>query len=112
MSKKKADYRPPEDYDPAFELTQDMERSAMLLSDEARERVEQAREGLLFVLGSMSSHVPQEPTEEDIVTLTRLVATAVRFRNVIRAEFLKDMGYELPSEYDEDQGPLDLETVH
>lgn len=97
-----------------FELYQDMNRSTLTLDDEAAERVEQARDGLLMVLGMMSAHIPEKPTEDDILKLTRLAATAVRYRNVVRAEFIKhDPDLMLPEGYDYEQGQyVDDETVH
>lgn len=97
-----------------FELYQDLFRSAQTLDGEGAERVETARDGLLTVLGMMSAHVPENPTPDDIVGLTRLAASAVRFRNVIRAEFIKhDPDLKLPEGYDYEQGHyIDEETVH
>ena len=71
-----------EGYD--FELYQDLNRSTITLDEEATERVEQARDALLSVLGMMSAHIPEKPTEDDILGPTRLAASAVRIRNVIR----------------------------
>jgi hypothetical protein len=85
-------------YDYADELYRDMNRSAQLLPDEHQEIVDNARALLEDVLGRMSSHVPKEPSESDILHLTRLVATAVKARNTIRYCFLKSDGYEMPEE--------------
>ena len=98
------------DHDFGMEIFQDINRSTLTLSDEAADRVEQARDGLLTVLGMMTAHVPEEPTEEDIVGLTRLAASALRFRNVIRSCFYEG---QLPEGYNAEQGQyVDPETVH
>ena len=97
-----------------FELYQDLFRSTVTLDEDAAERVEGARDGLLLALGMMSAHIPANPTPEDIVGLTRLAASAVRFRNVIRAEFIKhDPDLKLPEGYDYEQGQyVEPDTVH
>lgn len=87
--------------DHAEELYLDLNRSAALLPVEDQQIIEKARHTLEESLGLLSSHVPKEPTADDIVHLTRLVATALMARNTIRECFLKDMGYE-----------VDDETVH
>lgn len=98
------------DDDFGLEIFQDISRSTVTLSDEAAERVEQAREALLTVLGMMTCHVPEEPTEDDIVGLTRLAASALRFRNVIRSCFYEG---DLPEGYNAEQGQyVEPETVH
>ena len=91
----------------------DLNRSTLTLDDEAAERVEQAREGLLTAIGMMTDGVPTQPTAEDIVGLTRLAASCVRFRNVIRAEFIKhDPDLELPEGFNYEEGHYDPDTVH
>jgi hypothetical protein len=74
-----------------------MHRSAQLLSVEHQDIVDNARALLEETLGRLSSHIPEEgkATTEDIVRLTRLVATALNARNTIRYCFLKGDGYEL-----------------
>jgi hypothetical protein len=99
--------------DYAFEMNHDLNRSTMTLDDEAAERVEAAREGLLTAVGMMTAGIPKDPSPEDIVGLTRLAASCVRFRNVIRAEFIKhDPDLELPEGFNEAEGHYDPDTVH
>lgn len=91
-----------------FEMNHDLNRSTMTLDDEATDRVNKARDGLLTALGIMTAGIPKDPTTEDIVALTRLAASCVRFRNVVRAEFLKsENGGELPEGYDYKEGHFD-----
>ena len=84
--------------DHAEELYLDLHRSAALLPEADQETIKKARRTLEESLGLLSSHVPKEPTGDDIVHLTRLVATALLARNTIRECFLRDMGYEMPEE--------------
>ena len=94
--------------DQLFEMNHDLNRSTMTLDDESTDLVNNARDGLLTALGMMTSGIPKEPTEEDIVQLTRLVATCVRFRNIIRAQFIKhDPDSELPEGFNEAEGHYD-----
>ena len=108
MSKKeKIVMRSPEEMeasgvDYAEELYLDMNRSAQLLSVEHQEVVDNARALLEETLGRLSSHIPEEgkAKAEDIVRLTRLVATALKARNTIRYCFLKSDGYEMAESVD------------
>ena len=94
-------------------MNHDLNRSTMTLDDEAAERVDKARDGLLTVLGMLSAGIPKEPTTDDIVGLTRLAASALRFRNVVRGEFIKsENGGQLPDGYNDKEGHFDPDTVH
>lgn len=106
-------YQPEDIEDHLWEIHHDLNRSTLTLDDDAAERVNQARDGLLMAIGMMTAGIPNKPTAEDVVGLTRLAASCVRFRNVIRAEFIKhDPTAELPEGFNDEEGHYAPDTVH
>lgn len=90
-------------YDQLDELLLDLERGTQALTEEATDRVEQAREGFLQVVGLLTCHVPAEPSMEHTEGVWKLCKSAMMFRNIVRAEFMRADGYTLPEFYEEAQ---------
>ena len=87
----------PDDIDAHIEgMALDLERGTQCLSDEAADRVLKARGALLHVIGILTGHVPPEPSTEYTESVWKACKSAMLFRNVIRAEFLKAEGHDLP----------------
>ena len=87
------------DTDHLFEITMDLDRSAQLLEKEAADRVQEARDALLKTLGMLTSHVPEEPSMEHTEYVWKMCKSAMLFRNIVRAEFYRADGCELPDEF-------------
>ena len=91
-----------------WEMTMDLERDTDCLDDDAAERVHKARDAFLEVAGMLTCHVPSDASVENYADhVWMLCKSGMAFRNVIRAEFAKADGHELPPEFQRAE-----ETVH
>lgn len=89
------------------EMHHDLMRGTQAMEPEMADYVEQAREQLLCLLGLITSCVPPSPTDAHAEHAHTAAKTAVVLRNIIRSQFLKSEGKEIPAAFDRLEG-----TVH
>lgn len=104
MSKKHVRELTPEemearDADHLYEIQMDLDRGTQALDEESADRVREAREGLLQTMGLLTYHVPPEPSMEHTEHVWKMCKAAVLFRNIVRAEFYRADGYEVPDAF-------------